>query len=193
VNWLQHFLVQSIRRNLCTKVVCTTCGAREFRDGLRDALAEQLGQSKLESLTVDNLMEIGRALGDVQPDLTDGQLKLESLTVKIGRALGDVQPDLTDALYAQVNFEPAVRLVITDIWNVLGDEMAGRVIAPLLTDSWAGGLLIRMKLHHAQRVQARRLWSEYEAPEQVRARREAKRKLKQARHAERLARKMNPR
>jgi hypothetical protein len=163
MNWLEQFLVQSIRQNLCTRVVCTTCGAREFRDRLRNALANQLGESKPDAATYG--------------------------LIEIARALANVQPDFADAFYTGTKFESAVRLIITDIWSALGDEEADRVIAPLLSDSWAADLLARMKHHHAQRIEAERRLLEYEDPEQVRARRGAKRKLKQAQHAERIARK----
>lgn len=33
-NWLQIFLVDAVRRKLCTTIYCTACGAREFRQGV---------------------------------------------------------------------------------------------------------------------------------------------------------------
>lgn len=36
-NWLHAYLIESVRRNLCTKIHCTTCGAMEFRRGMHDA------------------------------------------------------------------------------------------------------------------------------------------------------------
>jgi hypothetical protein len=40
--WLLDFLVEAKSRRLCTKVVCTTCGAREFRNRLRAATAQAI-------------------------------------------------------------------------------------------------------------------------------------------------------
>ena len=37
-DWLQRFIVDARRRNLCTEIFCTTCGAWEFRSGLRARL-----------------------------------------------------------------------------------------------------------------------------------------------------------
>jgi hypothetical protein len=159
MNWLQQFLGNSIRQNLCTKVGCTTCGAREFRHGLRVALAGHLNQPISETFTVNDLAVVGRALASIQAD--------------------------TD----QLKFEAAVRLVITDIWNLFGDEAADRIVAPLLGDSWAGGLLARMKLHHAHQTEARRRRLEDEDPARVKENRDAKRELRQLRHAQRLDKK----
>lgn len=38
-DWLDRYVHDAVRRNLCTKIYCTTCGATEFRDGARAALA----------------------------------------------------------------------------------------------------------------------------------------------------------
>jgi hypothetical protein len=164
MNWLQFYLSQSVRRNVCTKVMCTTCGAREFRVGLLAATAREM---KCDALT---------------------RLDLESAIV-IGRALAGVMPDEIDLPYIHFEFEPAVRLVLTDIWAALGDAKADQVIEPALTGSWAGDLLVRMKQHHVALTEADRLRREEQDPARVEAQREENRRLKQQRHADRLARK----
>lgn len=103
--------------------------------------------------------------------------------------LAGVRPDNNASLYDQAEFEAAVRFVFTDIWGILGDEAADRIVTPLLGDCWAGCLLARMKLHHEKRLQDQLQRLENENPERVRERREAKRELKKMRHAERLDRK----
>jgi hypothetical protein len=164
MNWLQPYLSESVRRNLCTKVVCTTCGAREFRTGL---LAATAGEIKRDPLI---------------------RLDLES-AIAIGRALGRVEFDDSDPPYIYFWFESAVRLVLTDIWVALGDAKAEQAIEPLLTGSWAGDLLLRMKQHHAALLEADRKRQEEQDPVHIGARRTEKRRLKQQRHADRLARK----
>ncbi len=38
-DWLNRYVQDAVRRQLCTKAYCTTCGSMEFRDGWRAALA----------------------------------------------------------------------------------------------------------------------------------------------------------
>jgi hypothetical protein len=164
VNWLQQFLDLSVQQDLCTNPRCTTCGAEKFRDGLRAELDSHLNDSTSVNRTDDAFAEIARMLADVRPD---------------DRA----------AFHTQAKFEEAVRLIFTDVWSVLGDNRADRIFSPLLNGCWAGDLLARMKLHHERRLQVLRQQEDNANPERVRERREAKRKLKQMRHAERLERK----
>lgn len=42
-SWLQRYLEESVRRKLCTKIHCTTCGAMEFRKGLWEQLRSATG------------------------------------------------------------------------------------------------------------------------------------------------------
>lgn len=79
-------------------------------------------------------------------------------------------------------FEEAVRLLIDDLWHVLGGERLSRI----LQGSWAGGVLESMK-DHQQRVQSERsARAEYESAAQVQKRREEKRGLKHEKHKQRL-------
>jgi hypothetical protein len=108
---------------------------------------------------------------------------------EIARMLADFRPDNGTAFRAQVKFEEAVRLIFTDMWSILGDDAADRIVTPLLGGCWAGDLLVRMKLHHEKRLQDLRQRAENENPERVKESREAKHQLRQMRHAERLERK----
>jgi hypothetical protein len=40
-NWLEAYLMEAARKELCTKIFCTTCGALEFRQGVLSALSRE--------------------------------------------------------------------------------------------------------------------------------------------------------
>jgi hypothetical protein len=40
-NWLEAYLMEAVRKELCTKILCTTCGALEFRQGVLSALSRR--------------------------------------------------------------------------------------------------------------------------------------------------------
>ena len=42
-NWLQRYLEDAVERKLCTQIHCTTCGAKEFREGYREQLRRATG------------------------------------------------------------------------------------------------------------------------------------------------------
>lgn len=67
MNWLQGYLVDAIQRNVCTKVGCTTCGAREFRTGLLAQAAKQMQRVHLGRLNRDGAVVIARALNCLIP------------------------------------------------------------------------------------------------------------------------------
>ena len=127
MNWLEIYLFDCTQRNICTKVGCTTCGAREFRDGLLAGAAKQMRCLHLQRLAPDSAVVIAQALAGLGPP--DGA-PLDK-------------------------FESAVRLILTTIWTTLGAAIADQTIQPLLAGSWAGGLLARMKVHYSGRVDAR--------------------------------------
>jgi hypothetical protein len=164
VNWLQHFLDQSVHQNLCTNPGCTTCGARQFRDGLFAELESHTNISTSTNTTAHAFAEVARMLADVRPD--DGT-----------------------APRVQAKFEEAVRLIFTDAWSILGEDAADRIATPLLGGCWTGDLLARMKLHHGKRLRNLRQQADNANPERVKERREAKRQLRQKQHVERLERK----
>jgi hypothetical protein len=108
-NWLQTYLVEAVRRSLCTKIYCTTCGAMEFRRGVLVALTEATGLAPRQKMNHEAAIEITRALGAVTPDGTEGQ-----------------------------TLEPAVRYLLFDLWSdifrrgeieaLLSDSWAGGVL-----------------------------------------------------------------
>ncbi|MEK6299354.1 MAG: hypothetical protein AABO41_01420 [Acidobacteriota bacterium] len=66
-NWLQTYLVEAVQKQLCTQIHCTTCGAREFRLGVLNALAMATDQPPQQSFDRQSVVEIARALAEVQP------------------------------------------------------------------------------------------------------------------------------
>lgn len=70
---------------------------------------------------------------------------------------------------------------------MLGEVDADRLIEPLLSESWAGDLLARMKRHYAAVVEERKRFEEEQDPVRVEARRAEKRRQRQVAHEERLA------
>ncbi len=156
--WLQDYLTGAVGRNLCTRIHCTTCGAIEFRQGLLSELTRVTSRQGLEKLDHRSAVEIARSLALVHP---------------VG--------------VARYRVEEAVRLVLFDIWYAVGEEARERDLGPVLAGTWAGSVLERMKAHHQERMEARRAFAESQDPERVRKKRDEKRRLRQEKHAERLA------
>jgi len=66
-NYLQAFFQLAIRKNLCTRIYCTTCGAMEFRKGALKALSTSHTASLPNELSVDDALAIAKALSEVRP------------------------------------------------------------------------------------------------------------------------------
>ena len=66
-NWLHSYLLESVRRNLCVRIFCTTCGATEFRFGVLKALAQYAGHLPSQHLDYSSALEISKALSEVEP------------------------------------------------------------------------------------------------------------------------------
>lgn len=160
MTWLEHYLCESIRKDLCTKIGCTTCGAQEFRRGLLIAVAQARGGIPAARMDLNTARELVRALADVIP----AEDQLEKL-------------------------KEAVRFVLCEIWYTIGEAATERELEPVLVGSWAGGVLAGMRDHHKARMEARKLHEEANNPERIRERREEKSRLRQQRYAERLTQK----
>src|SRR5215469_8758789 len=106
-NWLQNYLADAVSRRLCTKVCCTACGAKQFRDGLSAAISHQAGRSLWPPKDVNAAMLLGHGLAEIAPD-------------------GD------DRRYSNSELERAARFVLTDIWDALGNTKADETITPIL-------------------------------------------------------------
>jgi hypothetical protein len=70
-NWLNAYLVASVRRNLCTRIYCTTCGATEFRRGLLHAVATAKNQPPSQIYNLQAAISVAEALADTRPSDAD--------------------------------------------------------------------------------------------------------------------------
>ena len=160
-NWLQAYLVESIRKKWCVSIYCTTCGAHEFRNGLLDAVARATGQPRPRHLDATSARAIAEALARVEP--------VQSRT---GPDHKVIDPH---------RYEKAVRLVIFDLWAILTP------LDSILGNTWAGNVLESMRSHERSVQSYRDSRIEYESPERVAERREEKRRQRRGPHEQRLA------
>jgi len=155
-DWLQAYMLESVRRNLCTEIYCTTCGAMEFRKGLLASHGAAVGHQHNFPMGQESAIAIGAALTQVHP--VEGK---------------------------EPAFERAVRNVLYEIWCTLGEEVADREVWRVLDGKWAGAVLAGMKAHFQARLEARRRHDEEIASDTDR--REREQRLRQEKHAQRLA------
>jgi hypothetical protein len=160
-NWLQDYIVESIRLKLCTRIYCSTCGAFQFRHGLLEAFAKGTGKVLPIFLHRECALSIGAALARIRPETMCRSTKLEE----------------------------AVRCVLFDLWYAVGEANADNEIGSILGDSWAAEVLDKMKTHYRANEERRRVLRESQDPIRVQKRRDEKRRLREQRHLERLARK----
>ena len=86
--WLEEYLKDSIARNICTKIHCTTCRSHEFRGGLQARLGSNIGGGRLRGYERKEALALVWALAGIQrPDISPGAC------------------------------EEAVRFIIMDIWT----------------------------------------------------------------------------
>jgi len=100
----------------------------------------------------------------------------------ITRALACVDPETGKSQ----RFEAAVRTILFDVWQVA----AQHEVEAVLQGTWAGDVLAGMKTHHKAREEERRAFAESQDPVKVQKRREENRRLKQEKHRQRLAKKV---
>jgi len=158
VTWLEVFLRDSIGAKLCTEIHCTTCGAIEFRRGLLAALAAATGQQPI--LRIDR-----------------------QVALSLCRALSH----LPAATAEQGDFDTAVRLILFELWSSVGEAVTLEELERILEGTWAGSVLDGMKAHHRERQLARQAHEALNDPVRVQERRDARRRITEARVAERLA------
>ena len=87
-NWLYTYISDAINRNLCTMIHCTTCGAKEFRLGLLDALSKAAGKQIVPLYNPENSVAIAAELARLPGDKAH-----------------------------EPGFEDAVQLILCDIWS----------------------------------------------------------------------------
>ncbi len=98
-NWLYSYLIESVQRNLCTRIYCTTCGAMEFREGVFHALAKATNRQSSPIHDRESTVGITQALADVRPSSSE---------------LGKL--------------EAAARCLVFDICNAIGEGEAARIL-----------------------------------------------------------------
>jgi len=157
-DWLQEYLEEAVRRHLCTKIGCTTCGAAEFRDGLSARLREHSEQKEWPVFNQEHGVALLKALAQVTP-------------------VGDSRE--------RTDFEKATRCVLFDLSQSFvltsseGDLM--------LEGSWAGEVLKRMRAHYESRLAAQQRHEELNDPVGAQKRRDEKKRLRREKHEMRLA------
>lgn len=159
--WLSVFLSRALANKWCTKIYCTTCGARDFRQGLRDAL------------TV--------ASGKAPPPIQFATYSKADAEI-LARALAVV----TREDFAGPSAEDAMQMIIHEIDSSVGAAFMQGRIAELLGRSWAGGTLACMYAHAEWDRERRRVHADFNDPETVKKRQAEKRRLKAEAHAARL-------
>lgn len=159
-DWLHTFIEYAVRKRMCTRVGCTTCGALQFRHGVLEALSAVTGRPPRRQMSVRNARELLTALRYVGPH--------------------EAEP---------WEFESAVRLLIMEISWTLGGHGSEPELESALEGTWAGELLWRMKMHYEARQAAYRARKEYESAESTQKRKEEKKRTKQEKHQQRLAEK----
>jgi ADP-ribosylglycohydrolase len=125
--WLLDFLIEAKSRRLCTKVNCTTCGAREFRNRLRAVTAQALVDSEPQALDQYYWTFLAKSLAEVNPDQR-----------------------------ARARLIEGVRLIICDLRVRFFAAPGRRRLHKLLDGSWAGEVLASMEAHQ-EMIRLRRL------------------------------------
>lgn len=163
-NWLQRYLADAIKRNLCTRIRCTTCGTMEFWDGLLAATVA--GQ---------------RDAAERGPVLARGRGGPEALTALLAAtalALPHVKPEPG----VEGRYTEAVRLILYNFWSLAGSSRFDRELAPALRGTWSGQVLVSMAAHHASRVAA------HQTREAFEGQRREQRERRRQEHEERATR-----
>lgn len=163
--WLNDFLEEAYRNNLCTKINCTTCGAKDFRINLCTKTANVVG--------IDM---------PGQKIIYTQVIRNESVLRELVRQLSLLNPDNN----SKVRIIDAVRLILYEVWNIAGEHDADVLYWPLLGNSWASEVLATMKEHSKRLVEERGKRAAFESPEATKERRDKRKRLKQIKHAERL-------
>ena len=213
--WLEAFLTSARgRKGYCMSWHCPKCGLR-FRNELLDVAAAAIRWPGVKRMDDAIASELLSQVGLINPR-DGGRFELVSAVRlifcliwdavgKLAAAIGKprVNPRvkrMDDAIASELlsqlalinprdggRFElvSAVRLIFCLIWEDVGELGAVR-LAPRVARSWAGGILASMQAHHRYRMEKLRLHKVANSPEQVKLRRELKRRQKQEAHAQRL-------
>lgn len=94
-NWLEAYLAEAVRKRLCTKIHCTTCGAQEFRRGVLDALSIATGRQPLQLLDRESAIEIAKALAGVSRNHDPMEDAVRCLLVDLWSGIPLLDRDIT--------------------------------------------------------------------------------------------------
>lgn len=102
------------------------------------------------------------------------------------RAMAKALAGLTPPREVQ-RYEEAVRLILFDIWNTLGEATAEGEVTLILNGTWAGDMLEDMQAHHRAEEKRRREHAEKNDPVRIENAHEEKRRAKAEKYLARLA------
>ena len=164
-SWLARIIEQAVENDWCTKTICTTCGAHDFRRAVWAEAAVQIGSSFA--------LQLGEWPNRKLFELPDGERK----------ALIDAVVTGLVGLPRDFRRDEAVRTVLNDLGRVIPLSL----VQPSLERSEAGEVLRRQRQYEADRVREHR--ERAESAEQRRLEEAARREANRRMHAESKARK----
>lgn len=120
-NWLQPYIEAVIARGLCVRITCGTCGSMPFKDGF--VMLASDGRRGIGNVDIETMRTVAAALVLVEPAAHN-------------------RDQLQD-------FERAAMSIIYFIWS--RSPGFDRWAPQLLSGSWAGTILDRMRRHYGGR------------------------------------------
>ena len=91
-DWLQDYLKDAVDRKLCVKYGCTTCGAGEFREGLKRVAIQN------SSVPEDAWTTLGQALGQLEPGIGEATRLGDAARLVIMELCGSLGEERTEQL-----------------------------------------------------------------------------------------------
>ncbi|MDQ0319684.1 DNA polymerase III delta prime subunit [Pararhizobium capsulatum DSM 1112] len=169
--WLLTFLHSAVTDKLCTKISCTTCGARKFRVRLAAETQEAFARYDRKEIQRKALQFDRGGDSDIVFMLTE--------------SFAQVSPPKSD----QLRMRDAAMLLLFDLDRIFlhgGDQF---LLDEMLGKSWAGDVLAAMRARYEIDEQRRRDQALRANPKFVQAERERKKAERNKLHLARVARK----
>ena len=174
-NWLLSLSQEAVKKNMCTEVYCTTCGALKFRFELVKRSFENNNQKFPWNgiLTTRNSRHYRRALRT--PCLYNLRFVYrKNATYFITKEISKLKDE-------ELNKVP-LRIIFTEIYQKPFENQ----IMDVLKNSPAETILLSMIKHSNDLSEKRRKKEVYESPQRVRERKKIKKELKAKAHQERV-------